>query len=148
MRVDLGAVEPRAAQELRDPIAEVARDMGAAEHPPCRPPVTGAHRAADVEQMQSAAGSQHPENLCCGLRFHLVVEVVPHHRRQHPVELAVGIGQILGVTAVEPDPGQTAGLAPGPGQGTRIGVSADRVDTWMAAPRPDNDIACTAAYFK
>jgi hypothetical protein len=66
--------------------------VAAADHEPRRQAVAGGHVAADIDQVQPAAGAKDPEHLACRGRFRVVVQVVQHHRRQHAVKFAVGVG--------------------------------------------------------
>ena len=98
--------------------------------------------AADIDQVQPAAGTQDPEDLFRRSGFRVVVDMVQHHRRQHPVEFAVGVGQPLGVAALETD---VVRLPPRPVKRPRVGVASDRLQVGMAAFGPDDEIPGAAA---
>ncbi len=80
-----------------------------------------------VDQVQSAAGAQHPKDLDRGGDFRVAVEMVQHQRRQHPVEFTVGIRQLLGVTVVEANPSLAVQLSSRPSQCEWVGVDSDHV---------------------
>lgn len=148
MRGDLGAVEPRPTQQPRDRVAEVAGRVRAVQHEARRQAIVGGHVAAHVDQVQPAAGSQYTENLRRGSGFRIAVQVVQHHRRQHPVEFAVAIGEPLRVTALEANPTQPGRLSLCPPNRQRVGIGSDYVNRWMALLGADGEIAGAAANFQ
>ena len=84
--------------------------MAAPYEPRCQA-VAGGHVAPDIDQVQSAAGTQHTKNLRRRGRFRITVQMVQHHRRQHPIEYRVGVGELLSVAAFEASPVQPARLS-------------------------------------
>ena len=98
------AVKARVAKSTWNRVTEVARGVRAVRHTPRQQAVIRSHFSTDVNQMETATGSQDAEYLLGGFGFHVLIEVVPHHRRQHPVELAVTIGQLLNICAIKPNP--------------------------------------------
>jgi hypothetical protein len=85
----------------------------------------------DVDDVQAAAGPQHTERLGDSLCLGVLVEMVQHHRRQHPVETAVGVRQPLRIAAFEADSAQAAGLSAGPVEGTGIGIRSGELRAGM-----------------
>jgi hypothetical protein len=73
----------------RNRVAEASRNVRIAQHAARRNPIVSRHGAADVEDVQNAAGTQDAVSLSCDSGFGVVVQVVQHHRRQHAVELTV-----------------------------------------------------------
>jgi hypothetical protein len=65
----------------------------------------------DVDQLQPAAGPQNTNNLCHRFGFHILVQMVQHHRGQRPVDVAVPVWQPLSVAALEPNSGQSTAFA-------------------------------------
>ena len=83
------------------------------------------HVAAHVDHVQSPAGTQHAKNLGRGGRFRVPVQMMQHHRRQDPVEFAVGIGQSLRVAVFEANPAQPGCLSLRALQRKRVGIGSD-----------------------
>jgi len=61
--------------------------------------------------VQLPAGAQHSPRLGSGPGLHVGARVVQHQRRKHSVELAVGIGQLLGIADTETDSVQLVGFS-------------------------------------
>ena len=91
-----------------------------------KPSLSG-HRPADVDDVQCATGTQNAVNLGCRAGFHVVVQVVQHHRRQHPIEFAICERQLLRVCALEPNTGHSSRFSLRPSKGQRVRVGADHV---------------------
>ena len=64
---------PADAQQSGNRVAEVAGHVGAAPDEPRHQAVVGGRVAADVDQVQPAARTQHPKYLCRGGRLRVVV---------------------------------------------------------------------------
>src|SRR6516164_11461117 len=76
VRGDLGAVEPCRTQQSGNRVAEVAGRVVAAPDEPRREAVAVGQLAADVDQMQPSAGTQHPEHLVRRGGFRVLVEMM------------------------------------------------------------------------
>ena len=122
--------------------------MRAVLEQPRRQPVLCSHVSAHIDQMQPAAGAQHPENLGRRFNFRVAIEVMQHHRRQHPVEFAVSVGQPLRVALLEANAGQAARLSLGALARQRVGVGSDHLGTGMSPFGAECEIASTTADFQ
>ncbi len=98
--------------------------------------------------MQCATWTQNTVNLSCRAGFHVVVQVVQHHRRQHPIELAIGERELLRVCALEPDTGHSTRFSLCPGKRQRIGIGTDHVRARFSALDSGRDVARAAADFQ
>ena len=115
----VGADEVRRAVPVPVPVAlavVVARE-------PAQDPGVG---AVGVDEVQAPAGRQHPP----GLREHrpllLRRQVVEHERREHAVDGAVGVRELVGVAALQAQgDAEPRGLAAGEVEHRRVGVEAD-----------------------
>lgn len=141
MARDLMTVESGRAQQLWNRVAEIAGHVVIAQHPPSRHAVVDGHIATDVDDVQSAAWTQYTKYFRRCIGFHVVRKMVEHHRRQHPVELAVRVGQLLRIALIEADAAEPPCFSSGSGQRTRVGVAADYLDARMSALGAGGDIA-------
>ena len=127
---------------------QVAGRVRAVHDEPRRQTVASGHVAAHVDQMQPAARTQDTENLGGRSAFRVVVQMVQHHRRQHPVEFAVGVGEPLRVAAFEANPVELSCLSLSSAECERVGVGSDHRNRGMGLLGPDGEIAGTAADFQ
>jgi hypothetical protein len=74
--------------------------------------------------------------------------MVQHHRRQHPVEFAVLVGQSLGVALLEANAGQPFDFSLCTLQCQRIRVGPDHLGAWLGLLGTNAEIAGTAADFQ
>ena len=106
------------------------------------------HVSADIDQVQSAAGTQHSKDLRCRRRFRIRVQVMQHHRRQHPVEFGVGVAEPLCVAVFEANPVKPVRLSLRAMQCQRVGVGSDHLYQGLRTLRPDGEITGPAADFQ
>jgi GDSL-like Lipase/Acylhydrolase family len=118
--------EAGSAEQVRNPAAEILPCELVPVGPAGDPAVGGGGRPANVDQVQRAAGAQHPSHLPYHQLPLVDRHVVEHERREDDVHAVVGVGKLVGVSAVELD-GQSAaaGLAAGAGQRRQVRVQAD-----------------------
>ena len=90
-------------------------------------PAADGGAAVDVEQVQAATRREHPAHLAQRVVLLVRGQVVEHERREHAVHAAVGVGEPVGVAAVESQRhARPPGLASGGGQHGRVRVEADQ----------------------
>lgn len=140
---DEGVVEASGLQEVRE--GEVGLDVAVAEQLAAQEGVRPGDVAADVHQVEAAAGAQDAAGLGEGRGLDVGGEVVQHQGRQDPVEFAVGMGQVLGVTALEAKSAQSLRLSFGTGQCLGVRIGADHFGGRLGSYRLDDEIAGTAA---
>src|SRR5579875_1724251 len=148
MARDLAAVESGRAQQAWNRVAEVSGHMAVAQHPPRRQAVAGGHIAADVDEMQPAAGPEHAKNFRSSGGFRVVGKMMQHHRRQYAVEFGGRVGQLLGVALVKADAAEPLRFSVRLRQRPRVGVAADKLDAGMSTLGADRDVAGPATDFQ
>jgi hypothetical protein len=96
---------------------------------------------ADVDNMQPAARAQNTVNLGYRTGFHVFVQMVQHHRRQHPIEFAIRIGKLLRISTLELNSRHSTSFSLRPSKGERIGITASQVHPRVGTLGADGDVA-------
>lgn len=104
-----------------------------------------ARGAIQVDEVQLAAGAQHPPDLTHRLCLLARVEMMQHVGRQNPVDAAIGHRQRVGERPLEAYRQMLAGrLAAGPAQCRRIWIDAEQTRPWYPAAKRQQQVAGAA----